>query len=55
MKNYTVKIVETLVKNIVVKAENESRAKEMVKNRYYNQDIVLTADDFCYVDFEVKT
>lgn len=46
MKKYKILIKETLEKEIEVNAEDEKTAYEIIENKYYNGDIVLTADDF---------
>lgn len=51
MRTFNVKIVETLVKDIIINAETESEAKQKVIDEYYSSNIILTADDFYDVDF----
>ena len=49
---YTVTIVETLEKSVVVDAESESEALAIVNKMRDNEEIVLTADN--YVDYGLK-
>lgn len=48
MKTYTVFIHEILARSVDVKAESAEEAKEIVEKMYYDEEIVLTADDFAY-------
>lgn len=48
---YRVTIVETLTKTVEVEAENEREAEDVVKQRYWNSEYVLTADDYFDTEF----
>ena len=50
---YAIDVIETLRKRIVVEAATEDAAYQQVVDRYYNGDIVLTADDYLETNFEV--
>lgn len=47
-KEYTICIREILETSVTVKAESVESAKSMAEELYYNEDIVLTEDDFSY-------
>lgn len=51
MKEYEVTITETLQMKVVVEAENEQEAKELVDTRWRNSEFILDADHFQGVDF----
>ena len=51
MKKFNIEIMETLAKVIEVEAENSAEAISKVKENYYNNDYVLSADDFVDVKF----
>lgn len=53
LKMYAIEVIETLRKRIVVEAATEDAAYQQVADRYYNGDIVLTADDYLETNFEV--
>ena len=44
MKEYDVKITETLEKTVTVQAENRDAAEEQVKTAYYNSEHILDAE-----------
>lgn len=48
MKTYTVFIHEVLAKSVDVEATSIEDAKRKVNKMYYDEDIILTADDFAY-------
>ena len=48
---YLVEISETLQRKVEIEAENPSEAIQTAKDKYYNSEIVLNADDL--VDGEV--
>lgn len=50
---YKVEITEYLRRTVVVDAEDEEDAKSKVEDMYYNEDIVLSADDFDYMEMKV--
>ena len=51
MKEYDVKITETLEKTVTVQAENRVAAEEQVKTAYYNSEHILDAENFTGVAF----
>lgn len=54
MKTYNVTITETLQRTILVEADNEQHALNMVKDDYNNENIVLDYSDFKKVDFDAE-
>lgn len=50
---YIVEITETLQKQIIVNAEDESKAIEMAKDIYYSEQEVLTAENYIDTKFEI--
>ncbi len=46
-----VKIVEKLVKCVIVEAESVEAAEEIVEDQYSNCETILTDEDFAEVDF----
>lgn len=53
MGKYKVSITEYLNTIIEVEAEDEVAAQEEVERMYYDQEIILNADDYVSTDFEV--
>lgn len=53
MSKYTFSITEILERIITIEAENENDAYKKLKDLYYNEEIVLTADDFVDYKFEL--
>ena len=53
MKLYQVEIMETLVRIIEVEAESKEDAITNVMEEYNNAELVLDADDFLDVEFNV--
>lgn len=56
MKKYFVEITETLVRQIPIEAKNKDEALEKLEEielMYYDQDIILDADDFLEVKFDL--
>lgn len=53
MKEYDVKIRETLEMTFTVEAENVMQAREIVERNYKNSDYILDADHFQGVTFTV--
>lgn len=51
MKEYDVKITETLEKMVTVEAESRDAAEEQVKTAYYNSEYILDAENFTGVEF----
>lgn len=52
MDKYVVSIYETLAKNIEVEAENYSDAIKKVREKYNNEEIVLSGDDYYDTEFD---
>lgn len=52
MKNFSVKITETLERIVTVEAENELDAVDKITRLYNESKIVLDADNFTGVDIE---
>lgn len=50
---YAVKIIETLTKVEIVEADNWLEARDKVEDAYYNEDIILDADNST-VDMELE-
>lgn len=50
---YTVVIVETLSRKVEVDAADAQEAKQIIAERYNNEQIVLSADDF--YGYEIET
>ncbi len=51
MKKFKVKIVETLEREVLVNANSEKEAINIVQSLYENEDIVLDSNDFKEVEF----
>ena len=51
---HSVEVTETLTRIVEVKADTMASAKEIIEQRYRDEEIVLTADDFKEVTFSVK-
>lgn len=51
MKEFDVRIRETLEMTVTVEAENAAQAREMVERRYKNSEYILDADHFQGVTF----
>lgn len=52
MDKYVVNIYETLAKHIEIEAENYSDAILKVREKYNNEEIVLSADDYLDTEFD---
>lgn len=52
-KEYSVEVVETLIRIVTVEAASEEEAIEQVMHDYNNAELVLDADDFFDVEFEI--
>lgn len=50
---FRVEITETLKRGIIVEAQNEDAALDIVQNHYANEDIILDASDFVDSDINV--
>lgn len=53
MKTYEVQITETLQRIVEVEAKDGNEAWELIHGRYYDEGIVLDADDCQGVEIEV--
>ena len=53
MEKYKVIIKEEYIRTIEVEAVDKSEALDKIIKQYRNEDIVLDADDFFDVEFEV--
>lgn len=53
MKEYIIKITETLEKVVIIKAFSEQDAKSKVRTAWKNGDYILDAEDFQGVAFTV--
>lgn len=53
-KQYNVTITETLQRTILVEADNEQHALNIVQDDYNNEDIVLDYSDFQNVEFDAE-
>jgi hypothetical protein len=51
MKTYTIRIIETLSREVEVTASSAEMAEKMVKRMYRDEDITLDSGDFDFVDF----
>lgn len=49
---YEVLITETLQRKVKVEAETPAQARELVMERWHNEEYVLGGDDFYDVEFE---
>ena len=54
MKEYDIKITETLEKTVTVKAESMEAAQAKVEEEYYNSEHILDSENFTGVDFSAK-
>lgn len=52
-KEFAVNVIETLRKRVVVEAATEDEAYQKVVDMYYNEQVVLTSDDYLETTFEV--
>jgi hypothetical protein len=53
MAKYKVRITEYLSRIVEVEVKDEEYAVKVVKDRYFDEDIVLDYDDFDDVEFEL--
>ncbi len=53
MPKFKVQITETNQKIVEVDAKDKDDAIDKVERMYRNEEIVLTADDFCGAEFEI--
>lgn len=54
MKEYDIKITETLEKTVTVKAESVEAAQAKVEEEYYNSEHILDSENFTGVDFSAE-
>ena len=54
MKRWKVTIIETLFKEIEVQAHNAEEAEDKVKSAYYDEEIILYANDIQNIEFRTK-
>ena len=54
MKEYDIKITETLEKTVTVKAESMEATQAKVEEEYYNSEHILDSENFTGVDFSAK-
>lgn len=54
MKEYDIKITETLEKTVTVKAESMEAAQAKVEEEYYNSKHILDSENFTGVDFSAE-
>lgn len=54
MKEYDIKITETLEKTVSVKAESMEAAQAKVEEEYYNSEHILDSENFTGVDFSAE-
>lgn len=54
MKEFNVKITEILEKNIKIKAKNKNEALKIIQKSYFDEKIILNADDFTKRYFYAK-
>ena len=52
-KEYSVEVVETLIRIVTVEATSEEDAIKFVWYDYNNAELVLDSDDFFDVEFEI--
>jgi len=53
MKKFIIEIEEQLSKRIEIEANSEDEAYSLVRKMYYDEEIVLTENEFVQVDFNV--
>lgn len=54
LKEYDIKITETLEKTVTVKAESMEAAQAKVEEEYYNSEHILESENFTGVDFSAE-
>jgi len=52
LTKYQVDVYETLKRSVVVRAVNEEQAIQIIRKRYYAEELVLNADDCMEVAFD---
>ena len=50
---YNVTITKKKKKTIEIEAENETNAIDIAKDKYYKEEVILTADDLVDTDFDI--
>lgn len=50
---FTIQIIETLGRKVEIEAENYAEAKNEVERMYYDEEVVLTADNHTNTEFEL--
>lgn len=53
LKEFKVEVTETLSRTVLVEAYDECEAIDQVEEIYYDEEIILDADDFAGVNFEI--
>ena len=48
---YKVEIKETLVREVEIEAESKADAEQKIEDKWKNEEIVLSADDFSFVNY----
>lgn len=51
---YKVEIKETLVREVEIEAESIEDAEQKIEDKWKNEEIVLNADDFSFVDYSAR-
>lgn len=49
---FTIQIIETLGRKVEIEAENYAEAKNEVERMYYDEEVVLTAENHTNTEFE---
>ena len=53
MREYKVEVTETLSQVITVEADNEEDALDIVRDSYFNEELVLDSSDYIDTDFQI--
>lgn len=53
MKEYAIRITETLAKTVIVEAENAAQARDIAERNWKNEEYILDADHFQGVTFTI--
>ena len=53
MKEYAVEILEALSRIVYVEADNEDEALDIVRESYFNEELVLDSSDYIDTDFQI--
>ena len=48
---YKVEIKETLVREVEIEAESRADAEQKIEDKWKNEEIVLSSDDFSFVNY----